>query len=108
MTTKFIQPGHVLDHTPGSDVANGALVVMGVRVGIALTDIASGATGAVRVEGVFSLPKLSTDVIAQGALVYWDASPGEITTTASGNTLAGYAVEAAGNGVLTCKVKINA
>lgn len=108
MTTKFIQPGDVIDHTPGSAVANGAVVVMGVRVGVALAAIAANEVGAVRVAGVFELPKLSTDVIAQGALVYWDTSPGEITTTSSGNTLAGYAVAAAGNGTTTCKVKLNA
>lgn len=108
MTTKYIQPGEVIDHTPGSDVAAGAIVVMGVRVGVALAAIAANAAGAVQVSGVFELPKLSTDVIAQGALVYWDTTPGEMTTTSAGNTLAGYAVAAAGNGTTTVKVKLNA
>lgn len=108
MTTKFIQPGLALDHTPGSNVSAGDVVVMGVRVGVALADIASGEVGAVQVDGIFELPKLSTDVIAQGALVYWDTTPGEITTTVGSNVLAGYAAVAAGNGTTTCKVKLNA
>jgi predicted RecA/RadA family phage recombinase len=108
MTTNFIQPGEVIDHTPGSAVSSGDVVVMGVRVGIALADIEAGAVGAVQVSGVFELPKLSTDVIAQGALVYWDTTPGEITVVVGSNVVAGYAVAAAGNGVTTCKVKLNA
>lgn len=103
-----IQAGKVMDHTAGSNISSGDLVVVGVRVGIAVADIASGAVGALEMEGVFEMPKLASDNIAQGALVYWDATPGEITTTASGNTLVGYAFEAAGAATTTCKVKINA
>jgi predicted RecA/RadA family phage recombinase len=108
MAKKFIQPGEAIDYTASGTLAAGAVVVMGVRIGIVLNDMVSGDVGAVRVTGVWELAKLSTDVIAQGALVYWDTSPGEITTTSAGNTLAGYAIEAAGNGTTTCKVKINA
>lgn len=107
MTRKYIQPGEVIDHTAGSNLTSGAVVVMSTLVGVALVDIASGATGSVQIAGVFEINKLSTDVIAQGDLVYWDATPGEITTTSAGNTLAGKAVSAAGNGVLTVKVKLN-
>ena len=108
MTTKYVMSGEVLDHTPGSNVASGAVVVMGVRIGVALADIASGRPGAVRVRGVFTLAKLSTDNVAQGALLYWDAANSRLTTTASGNTLAGYATAASGSGVATVNIKINA
>lgn len=107
MTTKYIQPGSVIDHTPAGAVAAGAVVVMSTLVGVALVAIAANATGSVQIDGVFELNKLSTDVIAQGDVVYWDPTPGEITTTASTNTLAGKAIAAAGNGVLTVKVKLN-
>lgn len=104
----FIQPGDVLDHTPGSNVTGGQVVVMGVRVGVAVADIASGQTGPVRVRGVVELAKASADVIAQGALVYWASGAGNITSTAAGNTLAGYAAAAAGAGVTTIRVALNA
>jgi len=104
----FVQIGDVLDYTPGSAVASGAVVVMGVRIGIAVADIAANATGAVRVKGVVELAKLGTDTPAQGALLYWDAANSRLTTTASGNTLAGYAAKAAGNGATTVWLHLNA
>ena len=107
MTNRFVQSGDVLDHTPGSAVANGRMVVIGARVGIALTAIAANTTGPLAVEGVFTYAKLSTDVMAQGALVYYDAANDRLTTTASGNTLAGFAATAAGSGASTVNVSLN-
>jgi len=108
MTTKFVQLGDVIDHTPGANVANGKMVVIGVRVGIALAAIAANTTGPLAVAGMFTYAKLSTDVVAQGALLYYDSANDRLTTTASGNTLAGYAAAAAGNGATTVAVKLNA
>lgn len=104
----FVQIGDVLDYTPGAPVASGAVVVIGVRIGIAVAAIAAGETGALRVKGVVELAKLGTDVVAQGALLYWDADDFRLTTTASGNTLAGYAAKPAGNGVATAWLHLNA
>ncbi|MBD9395143.1 DUF2190 family protein [Acidovorax sp. ACV01] len=104
----FIQVGDVLDHTPAGAVASGAVVVIGVRVGIAVANIAAGETGSIRVKGVVELAKLGTDVVAQGALLYWDADDFRLTTTASGNTLAGYAAKPAGNGATTAWLHLNA
>lgn len=108
MATNYIAQGDVIDWVATGAKSAGAGCLVGVRVGVAIADIASGATGAVAMEGVFQLPKLSADVVAQGALVYWDNTNSRLTITSAGNTLAGYAVEAAGPGVTTCKVKINA
>lgn len=108
MATNYVQDGCVLDYTPsGAAVASGDVVIMGVIGGVALTDIADGATGAVQVKGVFTLTKKSTDVIAQGALIYWDTDPGEITTTSTDNTLIGVAAAAAGNGATTVNALLN-
>ena len=108
MTTKFVQPGEVINYTAGANIASGQVVLMGVRIGVALTAIANGSTGPVQVTGVFAIAKLSTDVVAQGAALYWDNTNSRLTTTASGNTLAGYATAAAGNGAATVNIKINA
>ncbi len=108
MTSRYVQSGHVFDFpNGGTAVASGATVIIGTKVGIALADIAANATGSVQTTGVFNVPKLSTDVIAIGVTVYWDATNNRITTTSSGNTQAGTAFRAAGNGVATVDLLLN-
>ena len=108
MTTKYVMSGDTVNYVAGSNLSAGAVVVIGVRIAVLLADIASGATGAARVQGVFNLAKLSTDVVAQGDLLYWDAGNSRLTTTASTHKTAGYAASASGNGVSTCEVNLNA
>ena len=108
MTTKYVMSGDVIDYPAGSAVSSGQILLIGNRIGVALTAIAAGAVGAVRVQGVFTVAKLSTDVVAQGDLLYWDAGNTRLTTTASTHKLAGYAFKAAGSGVTTVEVNINA
>lgn len=108
MTTKYVMSGEVVDYVAGSAISSGQVVLMGVRIGVALAAIASGASGAVRVKGIFTIAKLSTDVVAQGALLYWDNTNFRLTLTSAGNTLAGYATKAAGNGVTTVEINLNA
>lgn len=103
----FIQEGDRLQYTAGADITSGSGVLVGVRLGVAATDIANGAVGILAMCGVFELPKLSTDVVAQGALLYWDNTNKRLTVTATSNTLAGYAFAAAGNGVATVNIHIN-
>lgn len=109
MTTKFVQPGEVIDYTAGANIASGQVVLMGARIGVALKAIANGETGPMQVTGVFNIAKLSTDNMAQGALLYWDNTNSRLTTTASGNTLAGFAAAAAAASTTTSvNIKINA
>ena len=108
MTTKFVQPGEVIDYTAVANIASGQVVLMGARIGVALKAIANGETGPMQVTGVFNIAKLSTDNMAQGALLYWDNANSRLTTTASGNTLAGFAAAAAGASTTSVNIKINA
>lgn len=108
MTTKFVQPGEVIDYTAGANIASGQVVLMGARIGVALKAIANGETGPMQVTGVFNIAKLSTDNMAQGALLYWDNTNSRLTTTASDNTLAGFAAAAAGASTTSVNIKINA
>jgi predicted RecA/RadA family phage recombinase len=108
MAKNYIQPGEVLDVTLAAIITSGSGLLVGVRLGVALTDGAIGDTIAVQVKGVFNLPKLSTDVVAQGAALYWDNTNKRLTTTSTSNTLAGYAAAAAGNGVTTVNIALNA
>ncbi len=111
MTTLGVQRGDVIDHTPGSAVSSGDVVELGNTIGVALTDIAAGATGAVAVEGVFTLPKVSAAVFAQGEKLIWDTSAGAFddssATPATGDiTGAAVAVIAGANTETTCTVKL--
>lgn len=109
MTTRFVQQGEVMDYVNGgSAVASGAVLVIGVRVGVALADIAANATGSVAMEGVFTVAKVSGTAFAQGVALYWDATNSRTTTTASGNTLAGYAFTSAASGATEVNLKLNA
>ena len=109
MTTKFIQPGKVLDYTngTGSAIAVNSAVLIGTKVGVALSNIPVGGTGSVQICGVFQLPKVSGDTPAQGALVYLVSASGAVTTTASGNTLAGVAAVAGVSGQTALNVLLN-
>jgi len=112
MAKNYIQAGEVIDFTAGADISSGAVVVVGSLVGVAITDVANGAVGPASVEGVWELPKVSAAVIGAGETVNWDVSAGAFdvnqATPATGDLTDGcVAVEAAGNGDTTVKVKIN-
>lgn len=110
MATNYIQAGHVIQYTAGADISSGAVVRIGNILGVALSDIANGATGSVQIKGVFRVPKVSGAVIAQGESLTWDASAGAFddnaATPATGDVTgaAAVAAEGAGNGVTTLAV----
>lgn len=107
MANNAVQDGDVIDWTngTGSAVSSGDVVKVGQILGVALTDIASAATGSVAIRGVFTVPKVTGAVIAQGESLVWDVSAGKFddnaATPATGDVSGAPAVafEAAGNGV---------
>lgn len=103
----FIQPGHNITVAAPAAVQSGDGVLIGALFGVANADAASGADVVISTVGVFTLPKTTTDDIAVGAAVYWDAAEAEVTTTAAGNTLIGHAVAAAGNPSATVAVRLS-
>lgn len=111
MSKNYVQEGDVIQYTAGANIAAGAVVAIGQILGVALVDIANGETGSVAIEGVFSVPKVSGAVIAQGESLTWDVSAGAFddnaATAAAGDITGAPAVafEAAGNGVTTLKVR---
>jgi len=113
----YVQEGKTMNWTNGTgvDVPAGGLVLVGSRLGVAVAGIADGKTGALAMAEVFSLPK-ATGAVTQGALLYWDtdgdpvggtAGSGALTTTATDNTLAGYAFKAAGVDDPAVEIKLN-
>lgn len=105
----FISEGRTLTFTAGADYAAGAYLKVGDLPGIVANAVANGEEGELVTQGVFELPKLSTDTPAVGAKAYWDATPGELTTADGGgaNDLIGTFAEAAGNGDTVAKVRLN-
>lgn len=102
----YLHSGDVLSVPVPAAVSSGGVVIVGQIKGIAVTDAASGALVAVQTRGVFTLPKEAALAVPLGAAIYWDASPGVATTTASGNTALGYATAAADAAAATVEVKI--
>ncbi|NDC54956.1 MAG: DUF2190 family protein [Planctomycetia bacterium] len=102
----WVQEGETIDYTPSAAVAAGEVVVMGTTgIGIADRPIAANEKGGLVVEGVIEEVK-ATGAITRFAKVYWDATAKKITTTATNNVLAGYAVEAAADGDAVVRVKL--
>ncbi|MCW2473418.1 DUF2190 family protein [Candidatus Symbiopectobacterium sp. NZEC151] len=107
MATNYVQDGKTIPITAGASViASGELVAVGDIVAVALVDIAEGATGDGRAEGVFSCPKLSADVIARGKKVYLNAD-GVLQLASASATYAGIAWAGAAAGATVVDVKIN-
>ena len=107
MATNYIQPGDCLTIPAPAAVASGGVVIAGSIVGIAAGDAESGASVDVVTRGVFTLPKVGANTFTLGAAAYWDSGTGLATTTASGNTKLGVAVEAAGASTATVAVRLS-
>jgi predicted RecA/RadA family phage recombinase len=113
MATNYVSEGKVVQYTAGADISSGDVVVMGNTLGVALEDIANGATGSVAIEGVFTVPKVSAAVIAVGESLVYDASASPVAFNDNAETLAtgdvsgpcAVAMEAGVNTQTTLKVK---
>lgn len=93
----FIQKGDVLTFVAPYAVTSGAPFKVGALVAVAVTTAAAGAAVEGKLEGVFSLPKVSAQAWAVGDKIYWDDTAKLMTTVDTDNTLVGAATEAATN-----------
>ena len=100
--------GEVFDYRATRTIKSGDVVEMSDTVGVALVDGVNGDTIAVRVEGVFELPKAADAVIDQGAAVFWDGAAIAADDGAGANARAGVAYVAAAAADTTVQVKLNA
>lgn len=102
-----IQRGIGLDLiAPSGGVTSGAPVKIGSIIAIPSTDAAEGETFNGDTEGCFEVPKATGQAWTQGATLYWDNTNSVFTTTATSNTKAGVAIEAAASADATGKVKL--
>ncbi|WP_303839416.1 DUF2190 family protein [Selenomonas ruminantium] len=104
----FVQKGDNIDYTAAADIGYMDVVALTDRIGVALENIANGATGTVTLTGVFDFPAAtgSGKALTVGEKVYWDATNSVITPTATDNIFAGYAVAAKTAAGTTARVRI--
>lgn len=85
MATNYLGKGETItfanDATAAAAIASGDVVEIGSLIGVAVTDIAADASGAVALGGVWTLAKVSAEAWTQGDLLYWDASANNATKT---------------------------
>ena len=93
-----------IPHTPNANVAAGAVVVVGTIVAVAPVFIPANKSGVLDPEFQGLFPKATGSEITAGAVVYWDADPGVMTTTAEGHVLAGKAVRTAASAATEVEV----
>ncbi len=106
--TNYLQPGEVMEYAnAGSAISSGDFVVIGNRIGCAITDIAAtSGTGSVAMTGVFTASKDGDEAFTQGQELFYDSSDSTMTGTATGNKWAGYAFEAAASDATSCSIKL--
>lgn len=99
--------GNVIDfaNDTAADIAVGSVIPFVNFCGVAETDIPIGETGAIRVEGIWDVTSVNT-AINMGDLVYWNATDGKATGTATGNVPLGVAVAPKASGKTVLRVKI--
>jgi predicted RecA/RadA family phage recombinase len=106
----FIQSGTRMSWTNGGTaVVSGQVVKVGNILAVACTDIANGASGELAF-GVYTVPKVTGAVVAQGESLTWDVSAAKFddnaATPASGDVTGAAAVAwaAGANGETTLAV----
>jgi predicted RecA/RadA family phage recombinase len=83
------------DHTPGSAVSAGQVVVVGNTTRVAHRDIPAGTLGTLHDgEGLYDCKAQSSADIAAGVRVFWDNTNNVVTTTATGNLAFGFTAAA--------------
>lgn len=102
MTTKYVQKGDTITYanSTGSAITSNSVVVAGNIIGVAITDIADGESGELATCGVYTLPKVSGAVVAQGEKLIYDVSAEAFddssATPATGDVTGGAVAWAAG------------
>ena len=86
-----VNNGVTLAYTASANISGGDLVSLGNGlVGIAVDDIANGATGVVVLQGRFTVPKGSTAAIARGAALKLGTAGNTVVAATAGTTVNNY------------------
>lgn len=106
--TGHICEGKTMPYTngTGSAISKGAVIELAAMIGVALGDIANGATGMLAIDEVWTLAKESGVTITAGDQLYWDATNDNVDKTNT-NIPCGKAYAAAGSTATTVQVLLN-
>jgi predicted RecA/RadA family phage recombinase len=115
MAKNHVQPGNIISVALAAAVVSGELLKVGDLAGVALASGDDGETISVAITEVFAVAKKPTDVMTAGQKVYLDPTNKRVTTSANNGASpptafieAGKVIAAAGNGVATANLKLNA
>jgi len=90
-----VQEGKRIDHILAGAVDVGDVVPLGTgMIGIASTSGLAGEMIVLEIESVYEIAATTADAVTEGALLYFNETSREVTTTATSNTRAGRAVSA--------------
>lgn len=91
----FQYEGKTINFTNGGEdaVAVGSVVSLGSRVGVALETIAPGATGGIKLTGVWRMPAVNNAAFEVGDELYWDATNSKLTKVDTDTIPAGVCIE---------------
>lgn len=107
MATNFVRTGEQLKLTaPSGGVSSGDPFVSGNFFGVALADAAEAAEVMTALDGVWTLPKTTSQSWAEGDRLYWDGGTGKITNVAGALTPVGIAVRIEASNATTGQVKL--
>lgn len=109
MSQTFVTSGRVMTYTaPSGGVTAGTPVLIGAVLVVPRTTVAQTLPFDGDAEGVHkAMPKATGQTWSEGALLYWDNSAKNFTTTATSNTRAGSAAAAAATGDTTGSVRLD-
>ncbi|MFN3656824.1 MAG: capsid cement protein [Pseudolabrys sp.] len=82
--------------TPSGGMTAGVFYLVGALYGVAALTTLEGETNVLHRDGIFTLPKTTTEAWTQGQQMFWNNGTGKFTTTAAGNKPVGIAAVAAG------------
>lgn len=80
-----IQDGEVVDYIATGTVANGDIIPLTDRIGIALGDAVPGDTISLQLDGVFEITAATADAIAFGDVLYFDDTNRVVTIKSDSN-----------------------
>ena len=103
----FIQPGDKFTYVAGGTVTSGDFVIVGDLYGVAENSGASGDTIVVLREGVFELPKTTSQAWSVGDRLYWDSNTSKFTNDPTKTSLRAVAFVAALSADTTAYVLLN-
>ncbi len=110
LQAEYLSDSDEFQGTAAADLVSGDVVFDGMlRAGVVtgLTGVKTGKRYSATAKGRFRVKAKSTDTFALDALVYWDATNKEATSTTSGNKVMGRADVAKTSGQTTVDILLN-